>query len=210
MATDTITRIRGRIPAWLLPVAWMALIMVLSTDAASAQQTGRLLIPLLQWALPWTSPPQLEAFHLLARKAAHFTEYAVLGALWFRALARHRSPGAATWLVLAIAVGWASLDEIHQFFVPSRGSSVADVALDTAGAAAAVVLLHGGWRLVDLVTTTLLWVAFVGGALVLAINLYADVPSGILWVSAPAAMMALGLRWLRGRARPSDPGAATP
>jgi VanZ family protein len=210
MPRNEIARIRTHTPAWLLPVAWMGLIMLLSSDVGSAQRTGPFLIPLLQWALPWTSPPQLEAFHLLARKAGHFTEYAVLGALWFRVLVRHRSPGAATWLALAIVVGWATLDEIHQFFIPSRGASVADVALDTAGAAAAVALAQGGWRLVDLATTTLLWGAFVGGALVLAINFYADVPSGILWLSVPAAMMALAIRWRLGRPRPPTPGAATP
>lgn len=210
MPRDEIARIRTRPPAWLLPVAWMGLIMLLSTDLASAQRTGRFLIPLLQWALPWSSPVQVEALHVLARKAGHFIEYAVLGGLWFRVLARHRSPGAATWLVLAIVIGWATLDEIHQLFVSSRGASVVDVALDTAGAAVAVALVQGGWRIVDVATTSLLWVAFVGGALVLAINLYADVPSGVLWVSAPAAMMALALRWRRGRARPHGPGAATP
>jgi hypothetical protein len=63
---------------------------------------------------------------------------------------------------------------------------------------------------VGLVTTTLLWVASVGGVLILAINLYADVPSGILWVSAPAAMMVLAFRWRRGRPRPSDPDVARP
>jgi VanZ family protein len=210
MARDAIARIGARTPAWLLPVTWMGLIMLLSTDLANAQRTGRFLIPLLQWALPWSSPVQVEALHVLARKAGHFLEYAVLGALWFRVLARHRSPGAATWLVLAIALGWATLDEIHQFFVPSRGASVVDVALDTAGAAVAVTLLQGGWRIVDVATTSLLWVAFAGGALVLAVNLYADVPSGVLWVSAPAAMMALALRWRRGRTRPPGPGAATP
>src|SRR5262245_30885138 len=143
MLTREIARIRTHTPVWLLPVAWMGLIMLLSTDGASAERTGRFLIPLMQWALPWTSLPQLEALHLLGRKAVHFTEYAVLGALWFRALTRYRSPALATWLALAIVVGWATLDEFHQFFVPSRGSSVADVALDTAGAVAALALLRG-------------------------------------------------------------------
>ena len=181
--------------------------MLLSTDLANAQRTGRFLIPLLQWALPWSSPVQVEALHWPARQGTSGIRGA--GRALVPALARHRSPGAATWLVLAIAVGWATLDEIHQFFVPSRGASVVDVALDTAGAAVAVMLLQGAgasWTW----PRPLLWVAFAGGALVLAINLYADVPSGVLWVSAPAAMMALALRWRRGRTRPPGSGAATP
>jgi VanZ family protein len=196
-----------RATPWLLPVLWMGLIMVLSTDLASAQQTGRFLIPLLQWALPWISPLQVEALHGLARKAAHFVEYAVLGALWFRALAGHR---AAPALVLVIVVGWATLDELHQHFVASRGASVLDVALDTAGAVLALALLQGGWRFVDVATSSLLWVAFIAGTLILVVNLYADVPSGVLWVSVPAALLALAVRWRSGRARPPGGGAATP
>ena len=196
--------VRARRLAWLLPVAWMGLILVLSTDAGSAERTGGLLIPLLYWALPWITPSQVDAFHLLVRKAAHFTEYAVLAALWFRALARNpsRAPGTAAWLALAIGITWAILDEVHQSFVVSRGASVADVVLDTAGAATAAALARWGWRAVDATATGLLWVAGGGGAVALGLNLHAGVPSGVLWVSVPAAVVTLVLRrWARAPER---------
>jgi len=212
MPRDQIARLGARLPAWLLPVAWMGLILVLSTDAGNAERTGRLLLPLLRWVLPSIGPQQVEALHLLARKAAHFTEYAVLAALWFRTLAQNpdRSHGATAWLALAIGVGWATLDEVHQLFVLSRTGSVADVALDTAGTATAVALAHWGWRAVDAATTSLLWAALTGGVLALVVNLYTGAPAGVLWVSAPAAMVALVLRWRRRRAGASGPGSATP
>jgi VanZ family protein len=210
MPSDEIRPDRARLLAWLPPVAWMGLILVLSTDAGSAERTGGLLIPLLRWALPWLSPQQVEAVHLLIRKAAHFTEYAVLAALWFRALARSRAPGTTAWLALAIGVAWAVLDEVHQLFVVSRGASVADIALDTAGAATAVGVARWGWRAVDAATTGLLWVAVGGGALALALDLHAGVPSGVLWVSVPAAGVMLVLRRRWGRARRPDRRPATP
>ena len=92
----------------------------------------------------------------------------------------------------------------------SRGASVADVALDTAGAVTAVVLARWRWRTVDAITTGLLWVAGVGGALALALDLYAGVPFGLLWVTAPAAVVTLAVRRWWGRARAPDRRAATP
>src|SRR5262245_45282128 len=68
---------------WLPPLAWMALIWGLSTDAGSAEHTSRFLLPLLKWLLPWASPGQIELAHGLVRKCGHVAEYAVLAALWF-------------------------------------------------------------------------------------------------------------------------------
>lgn len=178
----------------------MGVILALSTDVGSAEHTGRILLPVLHWTLPWASPLQIEALHSLARKAAHVTEYAVLAVLWFRALARdgRGAPGAAGGTALAISIGWAAIDELHQVFVLSRGGSVADVALDAAGAATAVGLVRWGWRAVEAATTGLLWTAAVGGAVVLAVNLLAGVSSVLLWVSVLAAAVAILIR-RRGR-----------
>jgi VanZ family protein len=212
MPNDQMTRVRAGLPAWLLPIGWMGVILILSTDVGSAERTGGLLIPLLHWLLPWTTPLQLEALHFLARKAAHFIEYAMLAGLWLWVLARNQrpAPGITACLALTIGIGWAVLDEVHQLFVVTRGASVADVALDTAGAATAVALVQWGWRAVDATTTGLLWVAGAGGALALALNLYAGVSSGVLWVTVPAAVIALILRRRWRQARGPDGRAATP
>lgn len=68
------------------------------------------------------------------RKLAHFAEYACMGALvymmWRPWKTRNR------WLYLLVVV-WVFLsaagDELHQFFVPGRYCSPADVMLDTCG-----------------------------------------------------------------------------
>src|SRR5712691_7353535 len=85
---------------WLPPVAWMAVTFWVSTDSGSGEHTSRILLPLLRWLLPWATPEALDAAHLLLRKSAHVTEYAILAALWFRAFRRggrrvDRRPGLA-------------------------------------------------------------------------------------------------------------------
>ena len=66
------------------------------------------------------------------RKLAHFTEYAVLTALWWRAL---RGLGARLPLAIAIAIslGYAASDEFHQTFVEGRRGTPVDVLIDAAG-----------------------------------------------------------------------------
>jgi VanZ family protein len=60
------------------------------------------------------------------RKAAHITEYAVLGALLLRALGRVLP-------ALVVGMAYAATDEVHQHFVSGRHSSAFDVAFDACG-----------------------------------------------------------------------------
>jgi VanZ family protein len=175
----------------------MAVIMGFSSDVGSATHTGHWLFPIFSALLPGATPAQLEAMHGLVRKGAHVTEYAVLAALWFRASTRGlgRSPGAAALIALGISVGWAALDETLQSLRPSRTASPVDVAIDAAGALLAVTFARFGWRsVVDGATTILLWAGVLGGAVLLGVNALAGVPSGVLWLTAPAAALLLILR----------------
>ncbi len=182
---------------WLPPVAWMAVMFWVSTDSGSGEHTSRILLPLLRWLLPWATPEALDAAHLLLRKSAHVTEYAILAALWFRAFRRGRNlaPPPAAWSALLISVGWAALDEWHQSFVPSRTASLTDALLDSAAAALAAWIAVRGWRAaLDGATTALLWLAAVGGAAALALDRWAGASSGALWLSTPAAVALLFAR----------------
>jgi len=190
---------------WLPPVLWMALIMWLSSDTASAAHTASWLLPILHALAPWATPAQLEAMHALIRKGAHLTEYAILAALWLRALIRGRAvrPSAAAAIAFAISLAWAILDEVHQSFVPSRTASPTDVAIDGMGALLAVVVGRLGWRrAAERATVLLLWFAAGGGGVALAVNALTGVPSGMLWLTTPlAAFGLLGRRlwWIRRR-----------
>lgn len=68
------------------------------------------------------------------RKLAHFGEYACMGVLlyliWSPWLNRGRK---LYWLIIVWVFVSAAFDEFHQWFVPGRYSSFADVSLDTCG-----------------------------------------------------------------------------
>jgi VanZ family protein len=194
-----------RLAHWLPPLLWMAVTVWFSTDTASAEHTSQLLLPVLRWLLPWATHGQLDTVHRLLRKGAHLTEYAILAALWYRAFMRERnlSARAASWAAFAISLAWAALDEWHQSFVPSRTSSAVDVALDSAGAALALVVDWRAWRgMLDGASAILLWLAAVGGAAVIAVNAWNGVSSGTLWVTTPAAGFLLLARSRLRRQKP--------
>lgn len=83
------------------------------------------------------------------RKTAHMTEYAVLGALYCLTLCQlgkirgiHVRGGGRKGLVAwALAVAYASTDEIHQLFVDGRSGMASDVAIDSIGAAVGILLV---------------------------------------------------------------------
>lgn len=83
-----------------------------------------------------------ELLDMLIKKSAHFGEYAVLAILFYRALdssdRRDRRLGLAA---LALAIGYAITDEIHQAFVPGRRPAIVDLGIDTAGSLMAMMAL---------------------------------------------------------------------
>ena len=199
---------------WLPPVVWMALILWFSTDVGSAEHTGGWLVPLLHVLFPWATPAQLDLIHAVIRKCGHVTEYAILAALWLRALVRGRAmrPAAGAWIAFAISLAWAVLDETYQSFFPSRTASAGDVAIDGAGALLAIVVGHLGWRrAAERGAVFLLWVAAIGGGAALVVNGLAGVPSRALWITTPAATLCLlgrSLWWSRrSDAGPGGPSA---
>jgi len=127
---------------WFPPILWSALVLGASTDLFSAAHTGSVLDTLSRALLGHPLPqPIFDPLHFAIRKAAHLTEYGILAFLWFRAI-RNDAPLRWTWrwalTAVAIAALVATTDEVHQSFVPSRGSSPYDVMLDIAGATIAV------------------------------------------------------------------------
>lgn len=80
---------------------------------------------------------------LVGRKFIHAGEYALLTFLWWRALRTVLERPPAVLASLGVAVAYAASDEFHQTFVSGRSGSPVDVAIDTAGAGLAALLL---WR----------------------------------------------------------------
>jgi VanZ family protein len=187
--------------SWLAAALWMTLIFVFSSDdAADSNEKSDAILAMLGFLQ--------DPFWL--RKAAHFAEYSILGALtanaWRGTLALSRQknraergnrqpvhpirrkpsadacggptqetaldepasgepaldePAAQVWrlrqrraefrriclLSFLFCALYAATDEIHQMFVPGRAAGLADVAIDSAGAAAGAVLFALASRL---------------------------------------------------------------
>ena len=129
---------------WVPAVAWMGMVLLASSDPFSARNTAVVLRIVLNWSFGSVDPQTFNLVHFLVRKSAHFTEYAILSALWFRALRVHlNSLWRIRWalLGLVISLSVAIVDEWHQSLVPSRTSSARDVLLDIAGAMFAQFLI---------------------------------------------------------------------
>ncbi len=90
----------------------------------------------------------VDGLAFVVRKAAHFSEYGLMGFLWYLWL-RDRRGGMP--IALGAAALYAVTDEIHQYFVPGRSCELRDVLVDTSGALtgilAAFVLLSVIWCL---------------------------------------------------------------
>ena len=130
------------IRAWLLVLAWLGLILLLSTDSFSSPATGSLLRPLLRWLFPEWSAAEIWTLHSAIRKAAHVSVYGVLALLAFRAsrlsleaaLLRHAG------LAIALVLLAAATDEHRQSLSRARTGSLADVGYDLAGGALALAI----------------------------------------------------------------------
>jgi VanZ family protein len=99
--------------AWVAVVAWAAVIFALS--AIPSLSTG------------------LGTWDTVLRKCAHTVEYAILGALLYRAVEH-------ALVAFAAGAAYAVTDEFHQHFVRGRHASPVDVAIDAAGVALGLFL----------------------------------------------------------------------
>ena len=138
--------------AWIAAILWLIVIAIESSAYLSANNTSRILYPLLHFLFRM----DLERFahwHFFIRKGGHVFGYGLLSILLFRAW-RETLPAAdgARWTfrwaniaVLGTALV-ASLDEWHQSFIPTRTGRWQDVLLDTcAGIAAQIALFFSAW-----------------------------------------------------------------
>lgn len=87
----------------------------------------------------------LSTLIFLVRKTAHFTEYAILGALFylnfiqFPRLNRHFKK---ILLPILFSFLYACTDEIHQIFVPGRSAQFRDILIDTLGASFGAIITY--------------------------------------------------------------------
>lgn len=158
----------------VLTILWMVLIFAFSARSAEVSSEDSRSIGLLigELFIPGFEEQSAEAQNKFAekvdhpvRKAAHASEYAVLGLLTAgvyiaggaadagkvndKKKADIRNSKKRTPISRGILIPWvvttayAATDEMHQLFVPGRSGQVSDVLLDSAGAIAGLALLGG-------------------------------------------------------------------
>lgn len=146
---------------WWPVAVWLGVIRLESTGYASSRNTFRLLYQLSSFLFGRVNYQLIFEMDHLLRKTGHFIGYAVLSGLTFLALRntyrdRIQSSLRRPWgkvlgdlwrmewalIALLLTVITASLDEIHQTFLPSRTGRWQDVVLDTSGAFVLQLLIY--------------------------------------------------------------------
>ena len=112
--------------AWVLVVVWAGLIFTLSAT------------PNLRFV-------QADAIDFVVRKAGHMAVFGILAVLLWRAITYSRERGALA-ASLVVTTLYAASDELHQSFTAGRHPSPVDVAIDSAGAAIALLALTAWLR----------------------------------------------------------------
>ncbi len=113
MSAPAVPARRSVLAAWLPVALWAAVIFAFSSIPSLSTDLG--------------------TADTILRKLAHLAEYAILGALLYRAV---RRPA----LAVALAALYAVSDEIHQTFVEGRVGAPLDVGIDTLGALVGVLV----------------------------------------------------------------------
>ncbi|MGI4980358.1 MAG: VanZ family protein [Janthinobacterium lividum] len=134
----------------LTAVAWE------STDTFSSAHTSGWLRHLAERIFGVIAQPTWDRAHHAVRKTGHFVGYGLMGLAWLRAwllmsvlYLRRLTP--AAWRGYAIAMALSStmlsatVDEIHQTYIPSRTGLASDALLDTSGAATLILLISLSW-----------------------------------------------------------------
>ena len=131
---------RDRIFAVASLVFWVGVIFYLSSGQGAMDQTSRFIRPLLEFLFPSASSDTITLYRAFIRKFAHFTEYAILAFLAFRASRNSRWKYIAAF---ALVIAVASLDEFNQSFEATRTGSINDVMLDIAGGVSMIAVIWG-------------------------------------------------------------------
>lgn len=126
-----------------LGILWMCFIFaqsLLPGSASARQSTGivEFINPILTSINIHISSNNLS---LIIRKLAHFTEFFILGALWFYVYKYWFNRIVHLILVLAHGLLTAIVDESIQYFVEGRSAQVTDVLIDFLGVLIACAML---------------------------------------------------------------------
>lgn len=135
---------------WVRILLWICVIAVCAMIWGFSAQDGQRSEHTSGRVLRWAAALLMHGFDTLAlaeqqslydtaswliRKGAHFAEFALLAFLVRLLLRSYRVRRGGLWAWLCASL-YAVTDELHQFFMAARNASLADVGIDSMGAAA--------------------------------------------------------------------------
>lgn len=136
---------------WFLVFLWMTVIFSFSSAPAEVSQgtsggitekIARLVVKDYHSLTAEKKEAVLSRLSFFIRKSAHFTEYFILGALFYLAFRLQKMKERKKVLLsLSFSLLYAISDEVHQAFVPGRACRFTDVLIDLCGITAGVCLL---------------------------------------------------------------------
>ena len=128
----------------ILSIVWI--MVIFSFSLQSGEESGKLSGGIVAWIVSLFFPDDfahIELVHFLVRKAAHFTEYLILGILLSLTVreAKWIKPVLIPW---GIGTCVASCDETIQLFSDGRAGQITDVMLDSSGVLTGCMILAIG------------------------------------------------------------------
>lgn len=144
-------KINKKILSWLAVSLWLVVIYKFSNQPAlSSEGSSEILVKVLLRVLSLfkINVSNIMLVHFFVRKLAHLFLYMVTSILILNAFKMTNiGVDKASIITLAICILYASIDEIHQSFIPGRSGEFRDVLIDTFGA----LLGIGIYRNIDII-----------------------------------------------------------
>lgn len=120
----------------IVTIIWMVIIFLFSAQNGdeSSETSSRIVLLICSFLNYSPSPNALEILTVCVRKAAHMTEFGILGLLTFNTLYRGFGSFHSIYpLAFAFASLYAATDEIHQLFIGGRSGQFTDWIIDSTG-----------------------------------------------------------------------------
>lgn len=122
----------------LLLFSWCYLIYYLSSEPLSISATRSLgIVKILRKLI---ASEYLFIIAFVVRKLAHFSEYFILAFLTYNFI-KDFNVKYKVFIILIFCLVYASLDEVHQYFVPGRVMSIIDILIDFLGSLTAMYII---------------------------------------------------------------------
>ena len=126
----------------VLTVLWV--MVIFSFSLQNGEESGQLSGGIVAWIIEVFLPSDfayVDLLGMLVRKAAHFTEYFILGILTSLTVCETRCTRTmlAAWTIGTLV---ACCDETIQLFSDGRAGQITDVMLDSSGVLCGCILLH--------------------------------------------------------------------